>query len=309
MASKGFVDFAEIKRSVSLGQVLDKYELLETLTGDGSQRKGPDPFNFATAGKSKPFAVNLDKNVWTLFGSEGQLSGNVIDFVMHKEGCTVRQAALKLSEWFDVTSAKSRDAEMGRPAKAKEEPASAPPCADAAPAQPRQIAFNPPLGFQLRGLDASHVALLPVWEQWGIPSERLEEFGAGYYAGNGKAMKGRLAAPIEREGVLIGYCGIALTDEEPQFKFPDKWVHGVDFYNLTNAVKHAEEALKTGEDPTITVYRNILQVWQSRALGEYAAISVLGGGLTADQLIWLYHKKVPQRFPVQLHLHSGDSLL
>ncbi len=309
MANKSFVDFAEIKRSISLHQVLDRYKVLGMLSGDGAQRKGPNPFEAITAGGKKPFAANLDKNVWTLFGSEGQLSGNVIDFVMHKEGCTVRQAALKLSEWFDVTSAKSRDAEMERPSKANEEPASAPPCADAAPAQPRQIAFNPPLGFQLRGLDARHAALLPVWEQWGIPSERLEEFGAGYYAGNGKAMKGRLAAPIEREGALVGYCGIALTDEDPQFKFPDKWVHGVEIYNLTGAIKHAEEALRTGEDPTITVYRNILQVWQSRALNEYAAIAVLGGGLTADQLIWLYHKKVPQRFPMQFHLHSGDSLL
>ena len=309
MVNKGFVDFAEIKRSVLLEQVLGRYKLLETLTGQGAQRKGPNPFKGIEAGGAKPFAANLDKNVWTLFRADGQLSGNVIDFVMHKEGCTVREAALKLSEWFDVPSAKSRDAEKDKPAKAKDELASAPPCADAAPTQPRQIAFNPPLGFQLRGLDASHEALEPLWHKWGIPSERLEEFGAGYYSGNGKAMKGRLAVPIEREGALVGYCGIAVTDEEPLFKYPDKWVHGVEIYNLTDAIKFAEEALRTGNDPTITVYRNILQVWQSRALGEYAAIAVLGGGLTADQLIWLYHKKVPQRFPVQFHLHSGDSLL
>lgn len=305
MANKGFVDFAEIKRSVSLGQVLDRYKVLSTLSGEGAQRKGPNPFEVVAAGGNKPFAANLDKNVWTLFGSEGQLSGNVIDFVMHKEKCSVRQAALKLCEWFNVKSAKSRDAEIGKQAKVRCEPL---PCADAAPAQQRQIAFNPPLGFQLRGLDPEHVALQPLWEQWGIPSERLEEFGAGYYSGNGKAMKGRLAAPIEREGVLVGYCGIAVNNEEPLFRYPEKWIAGVEIYNLTNAIEAAEEALKGHDDPTITVYRNILQVWQSRALNERASIAVLGGGLTADQLIWLYHKKVPQRFPMRFHLHDGGQL-
>lgn len=310
MASKGFVDFAEIKRSVSLQQVLGRYELLDTLAGAGAQRKGPNPFESVAAGGSKPFAANFDKNVWTLFRSDGQLSGNVIDFVMHREGCSVRQAALKLSEWFGIKSSANRTNEPdGTSSGKKAEPPPVASCADAAPAQQRQIAFNAPLGFQLRGLDPEHPALEPLLYQWGISRERVAAFGAGYYGGNGKAMKGRLAAPIEREGTLVGYCGIAVNGEEPQFKFPDKWISGVEIYNLTNAVQAAEEAQEIGDGAHIHVYRNILQVWQSESLGHRAAVAVLGGGLSVDQLLWLYHMKVPQRFPLELYLHHGEPLL
>jgi hypothetical protein len=309
MASKGFVDFAEIKRVVSLEQVLGRYKVLDSLSG--AQRKGPNPFDRVAAGTGKTFAANLDKNVWTLFRSEGQLSGNVIDFVMHKEGCDVRQAALKLAEWFALkpssTSTNGAAHNVGKKAAA----AAAPPSVDAAPASaaPKQIAFNPPLGFQLRGLDAEHPALERLLYQWGISRERVAEFGAGYYSGKGKAMHGRLAVPIEREGVLVGYCGIAVNDEDPLFKFPDNWIAGVEIYNLTNAIKAAEEARENGEWPQIIVYRNILQVWQSKVLNEHAAVAVLGGGLTVDQLIWLYLQKVPQRFPMAFHLHDGGPLL
>lgn len=307
MPSKGYVDFVEIKQRVSLKQLLSHYKLLPTLSGEGAQRKGPDPFNMATTGKSKPFAVNLDKNVWTLFGGDGRASGNVIDFVMRKECCNVRQAALHLADWFKVGGSESETA--AAPAERPQK--------QTAQAEPPEIGtgrrgglFNAPLSFELKGLDPHHKTLGPLLFRWGINSSTLEHFGAGLYTGNGKTMKGRLAAPIERDGQCVGYCGIALDpDAEDLFKFPEKWVHGVEMYNLTNAIKAAEEARLRKEAPDILVFRNILQVWQADQLGYPCSVAVLGDELTAEQLRRLFDKSVLQRFSTVLQLHIEEELL
>lgn len=115
--------------------------------------------------------------------------------------------------------------------------------------------------------------------------------------------------PIDREGALVGYCGIAVTDEEPLFKFPEKWVAGVEIYNLTQAIKFAEEALRTGEDPTITVYRNILQVWQAIRLGYQCNVALMGDCITSAQFQLLRDHQVLSRFPVALQLHVEGGLM
>ncbi|MFM9887648.1 MAG: hypothetical protein ACKVQT_31885 [Burkholderiales bacterium] len=141
MASIGSIDFATIRRTVSLEQVLAHYKVLPTLSGGGAQRKGPDPFGMATPGKSKPFSVNLEKNVWTLFRGNHPESGSVLDFVMRKECCGVRQAALKLVDWFNI----------GTNAPASNGAADDAATRGAQSAEERK--GNPPLAFQLKGLD------------------------------------------------------------------------------------------------------------------------------------------------------------
>ena len=307
MAS-GFVDFAAIKKAVSIEQVLDRYKLLETLSGDGAQRKGPDPFNFATAGKSKPFAVNLDKSVWTLFRGSEQLSGNVIDFVMEKERCNVRQAAVKLAQWFEVGSNAPRVAEkpkQGSTARTKA-------LATATGVEEKVDASNSnaPLGFELKGLDPHHEALARFLFAFGIHSSTLEDFGAGYYSGNGKAMKGRLAVPIERRGVCVGSCGVDIHAEAPeQFKFPDTWVHGVEIYNFTRALAHAEEALRRGDRPEWFVFRNTVQVWQAIQLGYPCSVAVMDDCISSMQFELLRDHQVLSRFPVALQLHVEGGLM
>lgn len=305
MAS-GFVDFAAIKKAVSIEQVLDRYKLLETLTGDGAQRKGPDPFGFATAGKSKPFAVNLDKNVWTLFRGSEQLSGNVIDFVMEKERCNVRQAAVKLAGWFSVGSSAPRIAEKPRQDNTRTDS----PAKKTGVDENVATDSNAPLGFQLKGLDPHHEALSQFLFAFGLHSSTLEDFGAGYYTGNGKAMKGRLAVPIERRGVCVGYCGVDNNPEAPElFKFPDKWVHGVEIYNFTRALSHAEGALRRGDRPEWFVFRDIVQVWQAIQLGYPCSVAVMGECITPPQFELLRVEQVLSRFPVALQLHVEGGLI
>ena len=306
MAS-GFVDFAAIKKAVSIEQVLVRYKLLETLTGDGAQRKGPDPFNFATAGKSKPFAVNLDKNVWTLFRGSEQLSGNVIDFVMEKERCNVRQAAVKLAGWFSVGSNAPRTAEKPKQDNTRTDQPTKKTGVDETIATTEG---NAPLGFQLKGLDPHHEALSRFLFSFGLHSSTLEDFGAGYYTGNGKAMKGRLAVPIDRRGVCVGYCGVDTDPEAPeQFKFPDKWVHGVEIYNFTRALAHAEGALRRADKPEVFVFRDITQVWQAIQLGYPCSVAVMGECITSAQFQLLRDHQVLSRLPVALQLHVEGGLM
>lgn len=294
MASDSFIDFAAIRRKVNLEQVLAYYKVLPTLSGGGAQRKGPDPFGAATPGKSKPFSVNLEKNVWTLFRGDHPESGSVLDFVMRKERCGVRQAALKIADWFSLGA-------DGNPAKGDS------PADDAASSMPPsgERKGNPPLAFQLKGLDPHDASLTPLLEELGLNASTLKAFGAGLYTGNGKSMKGRLAAPIDRAGECVGYCGIDIDPQAPEaFKFPERWVHGVEIYNLTAVLKQAEEMAHQDEHPTINVFRHISQVWQSFQLGYPwgLPIAVMGERLTVDQLALLNEFKVLHRFPVSFYL-------
>ena len=95
---KGFVPFAEVKRAVSLEAVLERYELLPSLTRKGMNLAGPCPFCKGSSGRQ--FQVNLVKNAWYCFGcKEG---GNILDFVAKKEEVSIRTAALKLDSWFEL---------------------------------------------------------------------------------------------------------------------------------------------------------------------------------------------------------------
>jgi DNA primase len=96
-----FVDFKELKRQVPIRDVLERYKFLERLQDKGQGKLvGPCPLH---AGKNpNSFHVNTDKNVYNCFSSCG--GGNILDLVMKVEQCSIREAGLKLADWFDVRS-------------------------------------------------------------------------------------------------------------------------------------------------------------------------------------------------------------
>jgi hypothetical protein len=93
-----WVDFQTIKGAVTMEMVLDHYHIAG-LKRVGQELKGACPIH-AGDKKSKTFSVNLAKNAFKCFSCEAR--GNVLDFVANKEGCSVRDAALKLRDWFKV---------------------------------------------------------------------------------------------------------------------------------------------------------------------------------------------------------------
>jgi hypothetical protein len=99
-AAKEWVDFKAVKAAVSMQMVFDRYGITE-LKQAGGELRGPCPIHKGKAG-SRQFSVNLTKNAFQCFFSDCKARGNVLDFVAAMEGCSVRDAALKLASWFGV---------------------------------------------------------------------------------------------------------------------------------------------------------------------------------------------------------------
>jgi hypothetical protein len=99
-----WVDFKAVKESVSMQMVIEHYGI-KGLRKSKDELRGACPLPGGTDKNQRAFSVNLSKNVFKCFvcGSRG----NVLDFVATMEGCSVRDAALKLAEWFGVGESES----------------------------------------------------------------------------------------------------------------------------------------------------------------------------------------------------------
>src|SRR5215218_671623 len=217
--SQGFVPFAEVKRAVTLGAVLDRYGLFASLTEKGQNLVGACPF--CTGQSKRQFQVNREKNAWYCFGCKQ--GGNVLDFVAKKERVGIRAAALKLDGWFALGLAAEAPAEKPSAAPSAPAPIPAPPVvAESLPAT------NPPLTFTLKTLDHHHASLSAL----GLEAETIEHFGAGYCTKG--LLKGRLAIPIHNgEGELVAYAGLAVEEgDTPRYLFPPKFNPALEVFNL-----------------------------------------------------------------------------
>lgn len=103
-----WVDFKKVKGAVDMQMLLDHYGI-NGLTKSGEELRGPCPIHKGSQ-RSKNFTVNLRKNAFKCF-SKGCVSGNVLDFVAAMEQCSVRDAALRLAEWFKIGESQSSSKE------------------------------------------------------------------------------------------------------------------------------------------------------------------------------------------------------
>jgi DNA primase len=164
------------------------------------------------------FHVNISKNAFNCFSCHAR--GNVLDFVAAMEQCGVRDAGLKLKEWFAVTGepvmVPPKPPETGRPDRVGESAA----------------VTNAVLKFQLKGVDAAH----PYLAERGINKETAESFGIGYFAGKG-SMSGRVVIPIHNEhGELVAYAGRAIDGGQPRYKLPAGFHKTVELFNLHRVI-------------------------------------------------------------------------
>lgn len=126
--------------------------------------------------------------------------GNVLDFVAAMEGCSVREAALRLQ---------GSPGQGGRPAGV---PANGPRRRELV-TKKREV--NPALSFALN-VDSRHSYLA----RRGLNPITVDHFGVGYYGARG-LMQGRIAIPIhDDQGRRVAYCGRALGDDAPRYRFP-----------------------------------------------------------------------------------------
>ncbi len=290
----GWIDFAAVKRQVTMKQVLEHYGLLAELEEKDDGYCGPCPFH---EGESpRPFHVSTSKNAWYCHGCEE--GGNVLDFAARMEDISIRKVASTLAEVFGLTGAqkpRKRPAEH-QPAKndapsdgesTSDDPVVSPstPSDRVSPASEDR---NRPLGFALR-LDSGHELLEPL----GFDRATVERFEAGYCSRG--IMAGRLAVPIHSAtGELLAYAGWSLEGEG--WKLPPKFDSELELYNLHRAVNANEKHL--------VVVADILDVWRFSGAERVVALMSETASNRQEALITAFAGELQQ---VTLALPAGRS--
>jgi DNA primase len=243
-----WVDFKSIKSAVSLQMVLDHYGI-NWLRKNRSELRGRCPIHQGEGNDA--FHVNLTKNAFHCFSCKAK--GNVLDFVAAMEKCSVRDAAMKLKEWFSVDST-------------------------AVPAEKKSLIGekggegtelgNKPLSFELRGIDLAHAYLT----ERGISRETAETFGVGLFSGRG-SMSGRVVIPIHNErGELVAYAGRSIDGNEPRYKLPAGFHKSHVLFNLHRIA---------GPDVIVVEgFFDCMKVWQ---LGRSSVVALMGSSLSERQ--------------------------
>jgi 5S rRNA maturation endonuclease (ribonuclease M5) len=180
------------------------------------------------------------------------MGGHVIDLVAIMERCGLREAGLRLQDWFSVRA--SQPAPLRAPAMVS------------SVAEP-----NRPLSFTLQGIDTRH----PYLTQRGISPVTARLFGVGMYGGNG-FLAGRCVIPIRDEkSQLVAYAGRAVNGEEPKYRFPAGFRKSQLLFNL-------DRAIQTGISDVIVVegFFDALKVHQA---GHPAVVALMGSSFSQRQ--------------------------
>lgn len=259
-----WIDFRQLKERVAIRDVLDHYGMLGGLRDRGhGQLSGPCPLH--SGDNRNAFHVNTDKNVWHCFTSCG--GGNILDLVMKVEGCSIREAGQKLTEWFDIKSTPPPRTLKGREAAAKA----------VRPSSRRNslppAATIPPL-LPLKTLDPAH----PYLAERGLSRATVDRFGIGYCSRG--IMRGRIAIPIHtQEGELVAYAGRAvaptLAAEAGKYKFPTGFEKRYVVWNLNRATICADRGLIVCEG-----YFGAMRVDQA---GFPSVVALMGSSLSEEQ--------------------------
>jgi len=210
-------DFQSLKQ-IPIDQVLARYGVKLRPAGPHTLY-GACPLPTHTSRQSREsFSADLSRRVWACHSAScmaargGRIGGHAIDLVAMMEHCGLRQAGLRLQDWFGL--------------RATDPPAVRPPARTSAPA-----ACNPPLGFTLQGIDSCH----PYLEQRGIFPATARLFGVGMYPGNG-FLAGRCVIPIcDDNSRLVAYAGRAVHGEAPKYRFPSGFRKSHLLFNLDRA--------------------------------------------------------------------------
>ena len=249
-------DFRSIKQRIPIDHVLARYGV-KLRPGGPQTLRGPCPLPTHTSRQSREsFSVNLSLQVWSCHSASciaargGRIGGHVIDLVAIMERCGLREAGLRLQDWFNVRALYPAPVRVLAPSAA--EP-------------------NRPLGFALQRIDTRH----PYLAQRGIYPATARLFGVGLYHGNG-FLAGRCVIPIRDEkSQLVAYAGRAVNWEEPKYRFPAGFRKSQVLFNL-------DRAMQTGGHHVIVVegFFDALKVHQA---GFPAVVALMGASFSQRQ--------------------------
>src|SRR5947207_2004339 len=140
--TNNWVDFQMVKEAVTMPMALDHYQV-NWLRKEKQELVGRCPIHQGEGDRA--FHVSLSKNAFNCFSCKAR--GNVLDFTAAMEKCSVRDAALKLMEWFRVPMP-DQDSKQARVAEKKSE-SDGPASTEVG----ESTLVNKPLSFQLKNID------------------------------------------------------------------------------------------------------------------------------------------------------------
>lgn len=277
IVSEVFIDFRIIKQQITIQSVLDLYSIRLRRVNQNSLR-GMCPLPTHTSKESsESFSVQTAKNIWACQSSScaatrgGKKGGNIIDFVSIKENCSIRDAAVKLRDWFLFSSPRQTEKESEvierKPGKTVVQKVTAIAGSDE----------NTPLKFVLQDINPAH----PYVRSRGIKEETAKVFGVGFFPGRG-SMSGRVVIPINNErGELVAYAGRSIDTIEPKYKLPAGFQKSAVLFNLNHVLAHARES-KSKNDVVIVVegFFDCMKVFQA---GFPNVVALMGASMSEMQ--------------------------
>jgi DNA primase len=302
-----WVSFDEIKRTVTLAMVIERYGW-HLRKGGVEILRGKCPLPSHSSQESKEsFIATLNKGTggaWSCHSNScaaargGRRGGNVLDLVAAVENCSVRDAAIKLQTWFLVPAAgQSRDLagkELLVETSAGKEPAAE--LVSIKNNATGESEINRPLPFALQHIDHAH----PYLKERGITEEFARKFGVGVFPGKG-GMHGRCVFPIHNaKRELVAYAGRSIDGAEPRYKFPAGFHKSQELFNLHRVagdlsvvlVEGFFDCMKVSQAgyPCVALMGSTMSPTQEKLLAEtFSAIVVMldgdDAGKTATQII------------------------
>ncbi|HJT78704.1 MAG TPA: IS110 family transposase [Gemmataceae bacterium] len=100
----GRVDFAQLRKQITMEQILRELHAWDGLKGHGAQRRGPCPIHEPARADGRSFSVNLHKNVFQCFDASCGAKGNVLDLWAQSHQMTIPQAARDLAKRFGINT-------------------------------------------------------------------------------------------------------------------------------------------------------------------------------------------------------------
>lgn len=287
-----WVDFKAVKHVVSMEMALAHYGVrLHRL--DRCYLRGRCPLPAHTSKSSRQsFIVNTEKNAWACHSDSctaarvGRVGGNVLDFVAFMENCSIREAALRLQDRFDIADSALAQSHTG--GCAQRQAASSIRAEPRGPAPATGTEHNPPLPFMLKNIDVHH----PYLAERRISLETAEHFGVGFFAGRGY-MQGRIVIPIHNEdGQLVAYAGRSLETTESRYRLPPRFRKSQVLFNLHRAAVHGK---------TVVVVEGFFDCLTVHQAGLPCVVALMGCSLSQHQ-----ERLLQNHFQEVLLLLDGD---
>jgi len=263
-----WVDFKSVKAKVSMETALSHYDVrLRRVGVDEFRGKCPLPTH-SSARSNDSFSVSFTRNAWScqsascIAARSGRVGGDVFDFVAEMEGCSIREAALRLD----------------RSLRENLLPLATPRNKGPVPYTPE----NQPLSFTLHNIDHQH----PYVASRGLGEHTAGYFGVGYYNGSG-FLRGRIVIPIHNEhDELIAYAGRAIDKTEPKYRLPAGFRKSHLLFNLHRAIRSG--------DRTLILVEGFFDTMKIHQAGHHNVAALMGSRLSSRQadLIGTYFDQV-----------------